>query len=324
MRAINVYEPCSWEIRGDPSLTDLYTKVDFENPQWSIPGIFQLILTGDPSVTACGTLWLEYEIEFISDSLALDGICGARSVDAITGCTPTIPFGTAPTDGVFNSLPIPLPTDGTTLYLPTGIYWLNYHVVGTGITAIPTAKSNCTELQASVCINGAGTLVIVDQVLECEPNASVALTVTGTTVTETFVTAIRCPDEYSVTSKSAFALLTKITPGLTPLQRGFQLKEMLGESPWKMPAQLAQRGADWLAEHGKYELVKKGSKLFSRVVGWVLNSGLLGALRLTEPLDPDLLAFWAKCGFKNIGKPLPRPSTSSEDEKAWTMVSGRK
>lgn len=300
-RANSVWEPRVWSMKGDSSLTDLFCEAVNDDIRWASAGLFQLLASTDLEAGSFGTLSVTYEILFhtpLVDDLIFNAGAAVNTYD-YTDESPfvNLDFTTSSREVVW--------TDNT-ITLPKGSWSLVGEFAGTGITACNWVRTSpdyaWTFVQFAVLSSDAKA-ASTDHVFYCDKPTTWQLNLTTTTRDYAYYVISRAPDV------SSLAPLTRFYPkeaklGKFALSRAIKLDS--APMDFKLPAFLIKEGVDWLSTHMPNGIIKEGTRAFARLVGWVLDSGLLGARDVSQ-VDPGLLGFWRSCGFR-----MPQPAVSPD------------
>lgn len=154
-------------------------------------GNFFVCTENQASSALVGYLYVEYRVRLFTPQLrSSDFYISGGYIDGLTSCTAANPMGTsASVDADARGISINATTGEITIANP-GEYSFAISMTGTVISALGlTATANCTVTSRfGTCINAASTLALrVYKVLVTAFNATMSVTATATTVTETQV-----------------------------------------------------------------------------------------------------------------------------------------
>jgi hypothetical protein len=187
-------KPVFWEIKDVDPMTDLYVDSDGTDPRWTNQGRFVLLAASAiAATTACGNIYLDYDVEFFIPQLEVTPVTGFGDAFGAGGVLSAAnPMGTVPTQKAWNNLPISCSTNSI-LTCQAGTYLVAGHFTGTvisGLTATPTGATS---------VYGAGPVYAADaksvdyfQTYTASSSWTLALSLTATTVTagELFIALI--------------------------------------------------------------------------------------------------------------------------------------
>lgn len=148
--------PVFWEIKDVDPMTDLYVDSDGTDPRWTNQGRFVLLAASAiASTTACGNIYLDYDIEFYIPQVEStpSGGYGYNLIGAGGSFSQSSYFGAAPTAKSWNNLPVSYASNVFTV--PAGCYLAAGWITGTVLA--PTVATTGTGLDAYLDTNSAGT-----------------------------------------------------------------------------------------------------------------------------------------------------------------------
>lgn len=131
-------KPVFWAIKDVDPLTDLYVDSDGTDPRWTNQGRFVLLAASAiASGTACGNIYLDYDVEFYIPQLELTPNNGfADKFTGSTSCTTSALLGTTVAGATWNNLPLKTAVSGNTFTLPPGSYYIYVAIAGTTVSAV--------------------------------------------------------------------------------------------------------------------------------------------------------------------------------------------
>jgi len=181
-KPVQVWDKTFWEIKDVDPLTDLYVDSDGTDPRWTNQGrLVVLAASAIANGTACGNIYIDYDVEFYIPQLELTPTTGhglkqtgsgTLNASNILGTTRTL-------EGWTN---IPVTATSTAFTLPAGSYLIAGIVGGTVISAVGGSTTG-TVVRAQYEFNTAATEA--DYVWSGYSTASFTFTptITATTVT---------------------------------------------------------------------------------------------------------------------------------------------
>jgi hypothetical protein len=276
----------------------LYCNPLQNDKHWSEAGLFQLLASSSLAAsTSFGNMYLEYEIRFCYpqyENPTNIGNGAAWNTPAPgTGLTDNNAFGTACTK-LYDTVGFP-PVAAGVVTAPPGAWMLNVRWSGTGFVTnsssiAPVGGASINFLSDWHVGDATEQNLMVTYWCDGESTIQPKLS-TSTTITGCDVYIICLPYDAVVT----LAALYPTCVGPLSLMRAEAADHV--QVDWKLPVRLIEEGTRWLAERswlGRFRPYMRG---FSRLVGWILDSGLLGAVDLTT-VPPGCLKFWKECGFR--------------------------
>lgn len=323
-----VWSPMQFVLYHQKDLTVLYTDTESVDPHWTDAGLFQfLAATLLPSHVegpyTLGTLYLDYDIEFYNPQLEVSGNWNGGSM--LTGggtYSPSTPFGSTPIFE-YNGLGLELPTGTNYLTLAPGsyqIFFQNDYSEAVNIADYPASTFtttsdgplspdlyNMTSLTSTLQYNGWFTIHHLDSAIRYRPGGSAASTA-ATTFLRIFVNPIPPPSS---------ALSRLINPAM--LGSHLQARSWMADLKrvdWKLPVNLIKKGIDFLDSHGWTGRLSPYTRGFSKLLGYLLHSGLLGSSDLSD-LPQGLLDLWASQGFRT---PRSSSTTSASSTPPFVVV----
>jgi len=178
-----LWEDKFWEIKDVDPLTDLYIDTDGTDPRWTNQGRFLLLANSAiPAGTACGNIYLDYDVEFFIPQLELTPTTGFGNKYIGGGSQSSANLlGDAMVLSTWNNIPI---TRALNVFsLPAGSYTISLILGGTvlattsGVTSTGTVVTNTFAVSASAtALSGYAQIVLTAP-------GTFTLNMTGTTVT---------------------------------------------------------------------------------------------------------------------------------------------
>lgn len=159
-----------------------------QDPRLYDLGLFQIATVGLPGAVGevLGELWVTYEIELYKP-LIVDETYNSGRIYATAGCTPSLIFGTDPTENGT----IVTAEDNDLDFTRAGEYLLACRWAGTGLTGAPTLAFSSTGVSnlEGTTFNGAGTDMMVIYSVTVSAGESVIFdaSAVATTITQTHV-----------------------------------------------------------------------------------------------------------------------------------------
>lgn len=223
-------KPIFWEIKDVDPMTDLYVDSDGTDPRWTNQGRFVLLAASAiTATTACGNIYLDYDIEFYIPQIELTPTNGF-SYKIRGGGTMSAAdlFGTAPTIAVWNNLPVVHALGTNSFTLPPGSYDVCGYVVGTTLSIVTMGGG--TSVDAFVCVSSdAKNSTFTKQFYSAAP-VTFAMSMTAATVTETQLIINLLPSTAMTLSQRRLDRLSKTVDSFSDLS---ELKVFLEEKKQK-------------------------------------------------------------------------------------------
>lgn len=128
-------KPVSWDIKDIDPLTDLYVDSDGTDPRWTNQGRFVLLAASAVAAnTACGNIYLDYDIEFYIPQLEMTPSNGfGFSIVGGGSFSTSAMLGSTPAGATWNNIPYSL--SGNVISLQAGSYLVWDLIQGTTIAA---------------------------------------------------------------------------------------------------------------------------------------------------------------------------------------------
>jgi hypothetical protein len=184
-------KPVFWEIKDEDPLTDLYCDSDGTDPRWTNQGRFVLIAASAiASGTACGNIYLDYDLELFIPQLELSPTTGYGYKQTGGGTiTTSAPLGDVRAVEGWSNLPITSTT--SVLTIPAGCYYFTVLYVGTTLTAGNAAVgSTGTSITSNTFTgsNTAATLWSVSKQVYASSSWTITCSCSAATITSSIFT----------------------------------------------------------------------------------------------------------------------------------------
>jgi hypothetical protein len=181
---VELWSRTFWEIKDVDPLTDLYVDSDGTDPRWTNQGrLVVLAASAIASSTACGNIYLDYDVEFFIPQLELTPNTGyADKFTGSTSCTTDAIMGTTVAGATWNNLPLVAAVSGNSFTLPPGAYFINLGITGGTISGLAMTSSGTTVSAMPNNITAAATAALANIHCYSDSNQVITMFATATSI----------------------------------------------------------------------------------------------------------------------------------------------